>query len=180
MTKFIFVRHGQSKANASGMIADEHSRLTEEGLKQARKTGYELTNMGTKTIICSPFLRAQQTAETIAGELGIDIKHIKIIDELHERRLGKLEGTPKVHDSKWYETTYGEEGMELRPDIIKRMQKCLDIIRNESKNGLVLAVGHSGSGFYLLEIARGRTEFEDFSDHTQIKNADFIVVNLKD
>ncbi len=178
MSKFIFVRHGQSQANADGILADPHSPLTEEGLKQARRTGYELRGMGIKTVVCSPFLRAQQTAETIAGELGIDVAHIKIIEELHERRLGKLELTPKVHDSEWYETTYGEEGMELRPDIIKRMQKCLSKIKAESKNGLVLAVGHGGSGRYLVQVSHGKKRFEDFDIHAPINNADFIEVEF--
>ncbi len=178
MSKFIFVRHGQSQANADGILADENPPLTEEGLRQARKTGYDLKDKGIKTIVCSPFLRAQQTAETIAGEIGIDIKHIKIIEELHERRLGRLEGTKKTHDSKWYETTYGEDGMEIRPVIIKRMQKCLEKIKQESKNGLVLAVGHGGSGFYLLQVAKGKTRFEDFDTHSGISNAEFIEVEI--
>ncbi len=178
MSRFIFVRHGQSQANADGILADEHPPLTELGIEQARKTGYELRGLGIKSIVCSPFLRTQQTAEIIAGELGIEISHIKIMDELHERRLGTLEGKPKTREVKWYETTYGESGMELRPDLIKRMQKCLEKIKKESKSGLVLAVGHSCSGFYLLQVAKGKTRFEDFDAHSQIPNADFTEVTI--
>ena len=78
MGKFIFVRHGQSQANADGILADEHSPLTELGIEQARRTGYEIQSLGIKTILCSPFLRTQQTAEIIAGELGIEISHLKL------------------------------------------------------------------------------------------------------
>ena len=123
-------------------------------------------------------LRTQQTAEIIAGELGIDLKHIKVINNLHERRLGRLEGTPKIHESSWYDTNKGESGMEDRDDLVKRMKKCLAELKDISKDGLVLTVGHSCSGFYLLQIANGKMHFEDFEPHTQLNNADFAVVKL--
>lgn len=104
MIDFIFVRHGQSKANAEKVIADANSPLTEAGIEQARKTGMEVKDKEITLIVCSPYLRAQQTAETIAGELGIDLAHIKIMDELQERGLGVLEDNPKTQDGLWYFT----------------------------------------------------------------------------
>lgn len=178
MAKFIFVRHGQSQANADGILADKHSTLTEKGIEQARQTGNKLKGFPIKTITCSPYLRAQQTAEIIAGELGIDLAHIKIIDELHERDLGSYENKPKTRDSEWYETTEGEVGMERRGDIIKRMQICLEKIQQESRDGLVLAVGHSGSAYYLLQVAQGHTRYEDFGPRQEINNADIIEVEI--
>jgi broad specificity phosphatase PhoE len=178
MGKFIFVRHGQSQANADGMLAKPDSPLTELGVKQARKTAKEVHDLGISVIACSTMLRAQQTAETIAGHLGIDLKHIRIVDELHERRLGKLEGTPKIHKSSWYDTIKGEADMEYRDDLIKRMQRCFNKLKDMSKEGLVLAVGHSCSGFYLLQISAGKTRFEDFDPHSQLNNADFIEVKF--
>jgi broad specificity phosphatase PhoE len=178
MAKFIFVRHGQSQANAAGRVAKPDSLLTETGLQQARETGYKLRGMGIKTIVCSPFPRAQQTAETIAAELGIDIAHIVVIDELHERRMGKLEGTLKDHETAWYNFTIGSEGMELRPDLIKRMQQCLLKIDELSQNGLVLAVGHACSGLYLIEVAAGRSTFEEFNTNDQIDNAAILEVEI--
>src|ERR1019366_555771 len=137
-------------------------------------------NHGIKTIVTSPFLRAQQTAETIAEELGIDINHIKIIDELHERRLGSLEGTPKNKKTIWYETIIGTGDMERRDDLIRRTQKSLTKIKQIAKDGLVLVVGHSCSGFYLIEVAAGHLKFEEFSKHYTITNADFIEVEIAD
>jgi len=178
MAKFIFVRHGQSKANAAGMLGTSDSPLSKLGLEQAREAGHKLKKFDIKTIVCSPFLRAQQTAETIASELGIDLNHIIIIDELHERRLGKLEGTPKIHSSKWYDTAAGTGDMERRATVIKRMQKCLDKIQKLSKSGLVLAVGHSCAGFYLIEVAKGKSRFEEFNYKDEIINAQPIEVEI--
>src|SRR5882757_8965527 len=99
INSFIFVRHGQSQANADGIIADGHSPLTQTGIEQAQKTGLEIKNFGITAIVCSPYLRARQTAEMIASELGIGFSHIEIIEELRERGLGDCEGKPKTQVS---------------------------------------------------------------------------------
>lgn len=92
------MRHGQSKANAEGVIADRHSPLTNEGIKQARKTALELADFGITVIASSPYFRTQQTAQIIASELGLNPAHIKIIDELRERELGVLQNQPREHE----------------------------------------------------------------------------------
>lgn len=180
MSSFIFVRHGQSQANANGVIADAHSPLTENGIEQARKTAQEVKEMGITMIGCSPYLRAQQTAETIAGELGIDIAHIKIIDELQERGLGKLENMPKEHNGLWYFTDDTSEGIELRADLLKRMSNCLNIINELSsgENEYMLVVGHSISGFYMMQVAEKKTSVELMDSPALMNNADFIKIEL--
>jgi broad specificity phosphatase PhoE len=177
VTKFIFVRHGQSKANAENWIARPDTPLTELGLEQARKTGFELKNKGITKIVCSNMIRAQQTAETIAGEIGIPIDHIQIIDELHERRFPSMEGKPKTHDSLWYFNT-DEGDSEQKIDLIKRMKKALQKIQKLAARDLVLVVAHGCSGFYMLEIASGKNHFDDFREVQLMNNADFIEVNF--
>lgn len=179
MTSFIFVRHGQSQANADGVIADSQPPLTETGIEQARKTGTEVKSLGVTMIVSSPYLRAQQTAETIAGELGIDLAHIKIIDELAERGLGALEGKPKKQDGLWYFTDEQSGGIESRANLIKRMQNCLKIIKDLSKTNKVLVTGHSISGFYLMQVAVGKTTVDQIDSPALMSNADYIEVEIK-
>lgn len=174
--KFIFVRHGQSKANADGIIADAHSPLTEDGIKQATKTANELRNFNITTIVSSPYLRTQQTAETIAGELGIELAHIKIIDELRERGLGVLENNPKEHEGTWYFTDDQSEGIEPRQKLFERMNHCLKTIQEIDKNENILVVGHAVSGFYLLQAAAKKPKIELFDLPSQMSNADYIEV----
>ena len=177
MSKFIFVRHGQSKGNAESWIARPDTPLTELGLQQARKTGQDLKGMSIKTIVCSNMKRAQQTAEIIAGELGIPVNHIQIIDELHERRFPSLEGKPKTHESLWYFQT-DEDDVEQRIDLIKRMKKALQKIKKLAEKEKVLVVAHGCSGFYMLEIAEGKEHFDDFKELRLMNNADYIEVEL--
>jgi broad specificity phosphatase PhoE len=135
-TSFIFVRHGQSQANADVVIADANSHLTEKGIQQARNTANEIRSLNIEHIICSPYIRAQQTAETIAGELGIEISHIKVFDDLKERGLGILENKPREHEGIWYFLNDDVQNIEKSEDLFYRMSKCLDFLKNESLNGI--------------------------------------------
>lgn len=174
MPDFIFVRHGKSQANESGVIADGTSPLVEEGFEQARKTAQEVKGLGIIAIACSPYLRAQQTAEVIARELGANTAHIHVIDELRERSMGELEGKPKSHDSEWYFESDDAEGIEPRDKLAMRMRMALQRIGElAEKEGLILVVGHAVSGFYLQQIAKGKTQFADFDPPLQMSNADF-------
>ncbi len=175
--QFIFVRHGQSQANADGIIANGTSPLTDAGIEQARKTGLEVKDLGITTIVCSPYLRAQQTAEMIAGELGVDLAHIKIIDELRERGLGDCESKPKTQASEWYSQS-DDPTLEPRQALLDRMHLALEKIKATDSTGLVLVVGHAISGFFLVEASRGAKTLADIGADNQIGNADFVKVEI--
>ena len=133
--------------------------------------------MGITLILCSPYLRAQQTAETIAVELGIDTANIKIVDELRERGLGVLEDKHREHDGIWYFTDETSDGIESRKALLARMKKCLKIIEQLSKTATVLVSGHSISGFYLQQAAK-KNKLVDFESPALMSNADFVVVKF--
>jgi len=171
---FIFVRHGQSEANATAIIADAHSPLTETGIQQARKTADETSPFGITHIICSPYLRAQQTAEIIAGEIGIDLAHIQIIDDLRERGLGVLENQPKMHDGIWYSSDDSSENIELRSELFERMKRCALTIKDIAQTETLLVVGHAISGFYLAQAVAGKSSLEQLDSFNLMTNADYI------
>ncbi len=177
--QFIFVRHGQSQASVDVVIADAHSPLTESGIVQARKAGLELKDKGITLIASSPYLRARQTAEAIAGEIGIDVAHIKIVDELRERGLGVLEGKHMDHEGPWYFTFDESEGIEQRQDLLSRMRRCLGVIKEFAEHEMVLVVGHSISGFYLLQAAAGKQSVAELEPPAKMSNAGYVEVELK-
>lgn len=180
--KLLFVRHGESEANAAGVVADGGKpALSQKGIEQAQKTGEELVNHDIKVIACSPYLRAQQTAEIIAGEIGIGIKDIKIIEELRERDLGETEGKPKQHDNEWYFETDTEEGIEPRQVVLDRMVIALQKISQlEPQRGKILVVGHAVSGFYFIQAAKGNVKVKDMEDYSHLSNADFEVIETNE
>lgn len=178
--KILFVRHGKSIANASAIVGTPDTPLAEEGLEQARQTGKDLSHQNVTTIICSGFIRAQQTAEIIAGELGIPINQIIIVEEIGERRMGELEGKPKRHETAFFYENDTECGFESQNDLISRLKTGMEKIKVIAKRteGATVVVGHATSGFYLLQIAKGREKFSDFDPVNQMSNAEFIEVEL--
>lgn len=178
--RILFVRHGKSIANANGTIGEPDTPLAEEGLEQARVTGYDLRSVNVTKIVCSPFIRAQQTAEIIAGELGLPLDSIEIIPEFYERRMGELEGGPKTYETPYFYQNDTEHGFESQKDLIARMQRALDAIRQcaEQTSGTTVAVGHAASGFYFLQVAKGRRHFAEFDPVNQMNNAEFVEVEV--
>ena len=181
--KLLFVRHGKSLANANATIGVPDTHLAEEGIEQARKTGQDLRDKNVTAIACSPFIRAQQTAELIAGELGIAISDITIIDELHERRMGELEGGPRRHDTIKTEFFYDNDtefGFESQAQLIARINIALDKVKDIARqtSGATLVVGHAVSGFYSLQITQGKQKLSDFDTVNQMDNAEFIELEL--
>ena len=91
MTKFIIVRHGQSKANESGyLVGKTEAPLSALGEKQAKAVSeYILNTYKVDVIYSSPLSRACNTVKLVADELDLPI--IKS-DELTEFNFGKWEG----------------------------------------------------------------------------------------
>lgn len=178
--KILYVRHGKSLANASATIGTPSTLLAEEGKEQARKTGQDLKQQNVTSIVCSPYIRAQQTAEIIAAEIGIPVNEITIINELHERSMGDLEGKPKVHPTEYFYNNDIENGFESQEHLINRLQIGLDKVKDIAAKsaGTTVVVGHAASGFYFLQIAKGRRNYGEFDPFSQMGNAEYIQVEL--
>ena len=96
MHVFVFLRHAESEGNARQYLQGQvDSPLTEKGKAQAAMLSERWKALGVSfdRLICSPLLRARQTAEPIAGLLGVPIE---VEPLLAERRFGVLEGQPFV------------------------------------------------------------------------------------
>ena len=99
-TKNVYIgRHGQSRANASGVREGSDSPLTERGILQAEFSALRLRGKGIKRIIASDYARAIATAEVHSMHLGLPLSHTTPL--FAERRnpsvmLGKHVGDPEV------------------------------------------------------------------------------------
>lgn len=88
--EFYFLRHGETEANASGVISGALDvDLTALGREQAQSAARILSSEPITAIYSSPLRRARDTAEPIARLMQLPVY---IIPELTERRRGELEG----------------------------------------------------------------------------------------
>jgi 2,3-bisphosphoglycerate-dependent phosphoglycerate mutase len=164
------VRHGQSSGNvardqadAAGLhkidIAqrDADVPLSALGEEQAEALGRwfaELPRDGRpEVVLCSPFVRARQTAERIAAAVGLDVCTFTVDERLREKEFGVLDrlttaGIAALHPEqaefrqrlgKFY---YRPPGGESWCDVILRLRSALDTLSLHHAGRRVLIVSH--------------------------------------
>jgi broad specificity phosphatase PhoE len=101
MKKIYLVRHGESDANAGGIIRPEDEiELTEHGHEQAAFVGERARNLGIEKIIASTLLRARQTAEHIskATEIPVETSELLIERRFPSGYLGLTQEHPLIKE----------------------------------------------------------------------------------
>ena len=133
------VRHGESEYNAKGLLAGiTDIPLTDTGREQARQAGKQIVPLGITHIVSSPLVRAYETAQIIAREIGFSAERIVVDSRLHERNFGALEG------SVWSERSLeGIEGLESTTEVLERARAMLDYDAALPAGERVLFVAHA-------------------------------------
>ena len=106
MTRLLFVRHGQSAANISGVFAGHRDYpLTDLGRKQAELTAeYIAAQYSVDAVYASDLSRARETGEIAAARLGVELK---VHPGLREIFAGLWQGVQFDELMKRYEKSYG-------------------------------------------------------------------------
>lgn len=161
--RIIFVRHGETIANAEGMICgylnDDHAALNSAGLAQARETAESLKDEKIDAAYSSDLARAVDTANEIL-RYHPDSK-LEKLQELRERYYGADEGrriTPEERRERLkslYVMGFRPGGGETVQDVYDRVYKALDTLLKRHKWETVLIVGHGGMGRVLVGILEG-------------------------
>jgi len=154
----ILVRHGQSEANAAGLLSGRaDSALTELGHRQAERIGEALAAAGLAgassgvvplRILTSPLGRAQVTAEVIAEALGPNAPAPEVEDRLIELDYGELEGRrpSELAGGVWAswraDASWRPPGGESFPDLHRRVDPLWASLAEETVEGDVIAVSH--------------------------------------
>jgi broad specificity phosphatase PhoE len=168
-----FLRHGQSEANVKRVFAGqkENSPLTELGKQQAEVAANDLKNAGITKIVSSNLIRAKQTAEIVASELGVS--NITIDSRIAEYDMGVLTGTPNQTITS-LELVSAKDAED--PTAFK--SRVLEALRQYSKDeGIVLLVSHAGVG-RMIEALRTDIEPADFYDIAPYPNAQAVKLDL--
>ena len=133
----ILLRHGQSEFNVAFNATRvdpgiPDPRLTEEGKRQARAAALALAAHPVERLIASPYTRALETAEIVAGELGLPIEvHLLVrehclfhcdIGSPRSALAARWPGLDFAHlEERWWpDLDETEEGLSARAQAFRR------------------------------------------------------------
>ncbi len=160
----ILVRHGQSEANAAGVLLGRtDSELTDLGRLQASRIGHALARSvrhvsgggddgpGVRVpirILTSPLVRARLTAKIISEVLGPGVPQPEVEERLIELDYGELDGkrpadlAPGVWSGWRSDPTWRPSGGESFVDLHARVDPLWASLAEEAAAGDVIAVSH--------------------------------------
>ncbi|ANS73807.1 phosphoglycerate kinase [Paenibacillus yonginensis] len=143
MTHVGLIRHGSTLWNKAGRVQGlTDNPLDEDGRREAKLLGQWLSSQQWDRIYASDLIRARETAEIIAGELGI--KDIQVDPRLREMNAGQIEGTTEEERrSKWgLEWNKLELGLEAPDQGMERGSAVITEIADKHAGERILIVSH--------------------------------------
>jgi broad specificity phosphatase PhoE len=144
--EILLTRHGQTEWNLLKKVQGKADiELNNKGIQQAEKTRDLLKEERIDLILCSPLMRARQTAEII--NQGRNTRMI-IDDRISERDFGEFEGmsnTDFEFNAFWsYKQNLKYDKAENIKDFFRRVYNFLDSIKKEYAGKRILIVAHGG------------------------------------
>ena len=142
----IITRHGQTDWNLQHKLQGSSDiELNQKGIEQAEEVATKLANEPIDLIICSPLVRAKQTAEVINRNRNIPIKYDSGISE---RDYGEFEGKNSadynLSDFWNFYCNSKYQGVENIKDFFKKVYDFLDRQAIEQQEKNILLVAHGG------------------------------------
>lgn len=176
--KLYITRHGQTDWNLIGRIQGRTDiPLNETGKKQAAITGQQLRDTHIDTIICSPLLRAKETAEIINLHHQVPIIYE---ERIIERDFGHLEGSyVKDMDFKSFwdrsKAFFHDKG-ENADEFFLRVHHFLDELKQREEKA-VLLVCHGGVSLPVYSYFYDMDEDRDYVSY-MLKNCEVASYDL--
>lgn len=146
--QLIIVRHGRTAYNATGRLQGRTDNpLDEVGYEQVRRVARHLApSVGSDAlVICSPLVRARQTADEIAHETGLEVA----VDERWvEIDYGVYEGVPQADVpahvwSKWrLDPHFAPESGESLAAVQERVSAACDDLFQRLEGRTAVVVTH--------------------------------------
>jgi probable phosphoglycerate mutase len=149
MTRVYLMRHAETAVPGVFHGFESNVDLGPRGVRQAQAVAPVIAALKPDLLISSNMLRARRTAAYIAEACKLQI-HIE--PNLHERKVGDMQGTPIQGEfgvwpdtlAKWVagETSYAPPGMESFDQICDRVLPVWDRVTQENKGKAIVIVAH--------------------------------------
>jgi broad specificity phosphatase PhoE len=158
-TTIVLVRHGETDWNRERRFQGHaDTPLNDAGRAQAADLAGSLTSERLVAVYTSPLRRAYETAALIAIRLGLDVRPLDALREIH---VGYWEGLtidevreryPEGASADWHS---GWPGGETYEELSARVLPALVSLAHEHPNERILAVTHAGPVRAALAAAMG-------------------------
>jgi broad specificity phosphatase PhoE len=148
----ILLRHGETDWNAKHLCVGQIDvPLNETGRLQADASTKSKLLDGVTGIMCSPLLRARETAEIVVEKIGLPVT---FNDDLKECNLGVLEGQVETGLSMFDQWVAGDtpSGAEPWVEFCDRVDRGIDVALATYQRPLIIS--HAGV-LWALSVARG-------------------------
>lgn len=167
--KLYIIRHGQTDWNVEGKIQGRQDiPLNDMGRRQARALADGMKSRPVASVYSSPQKRAMETAEAIAGPLGLTVK---AVPQLMEIGYGDWEGRSaedilttdrELYESWWqHPATVAPPGGETLNQVDERCRQAWDMIRSGMK-GDTAVVAHGGTlAHFIVHLLEGQSEAKE-------------------
>jgi broad specificity phosphatase PhoE len=161
VTTIVLARHGETDWNA-GLRWQGHADppLNEEGRRQAHKLGARLAGEKLDAIYASDLARARETAEIVAGDIGLPVRALEALREID---VGEWSGLTTMEIERLYPEGVrrhqsggdGWESGETHAAMTERVIGAVQEIAAEHPSERLLLIGHGGTIRALLAHAEG-------------------------
>jgi 2,3-bisphosphoglycerate-dependent phosphoglycerate mutase len=148
-TKVLLMRHAETAQPDVFHGAESDIDLGPRGYRQAAAVAPVVARYRPDVLYSSGMLRARMTAKAIGEACGLTVR---VEPMLHERKVGKLQGTPVFGETgiwpetleRWRngETGYAPEGMESFDEISDRLLPVWERITRENAGKTIAIVCH--------------------------------------
>ncbi len=159
---YYLLRHGQALSNVQSTVSSWpeifENPLTEKGREQAFEAGKKLKDKQIDIIIASDILRAKETAEIVAREIGLSIDHFD--QRLREVGFGQMNGASLADFNKqfgvgWDRIDKSINGSETYEQVTARMWDFLEDTEKKYQGKRILVVSHESTIWLLLSRFKG-------------------------
>ena len=149
MTLFLLVRHGETNVlghRLTGRAPGVH--LNAQGQLQAEQLVERLQDIPIQALCTSPLERAQETAQPLARQHGLEMN---IVPELQEMDYGHWQDrsiAELISDAYWmeynrYRSLYRIPGGESLPEVQLRMVQGMEKLYRMHPYGVIVIISHS-------------------------------------
>jgi broad specificity phosphatase PhoE len=162
----LLARHGESEWMVRGDEAGFNSPLTDKGRQQARLLGRWLAanQEGIDAIYASPLIRARDTAEIVAAELGLPVKFDHDLREFEVHYWDDSDNytPPYINGQAVASADFNESYLPFKA----RVQGPVHRIFEAYPEGTVLVVAHGGTVGTIVRNLLGGQDFSVQTDAT--------------